>query len=145
MPFETLENLQAATADAIPEDGVKIGTRAALGRGKYATRYIKIQIGAKLAKKLVLTGESVPVEVAFGSGSDTGKIRVSVDVKNGQFTAKRDKSSRYSFTINRKTADGLFSVNFPAFTITDIEPEYDPGKPPAMIIEASEEMLKVED
>ncbi len=71
--------------------------------------------------------------------------RLSVDASQGDFPATRDKQRRYGFTINEATADGLFALDFDAFTIDEIEPHCENGKPPAAIIELPEEMLSTDD
>lgn len=144
MPFEIIENCQLVNlSSAIPPDGVRIGVRKAAARG-VPTSYIKLQLGSLLAKKLDLTGEKVPVSLAFGSGKDAGKIRISVDVRDGGFIAKRDKKGNYGLTINRATADGLFAGDFPTFSRSEVEVHNSQGTPPAAIFSASEEMLAVD-
>lgn len=145
MPFETIENCKPVNMlDAIPSDGVRIGPRRLESRGT-ETVYIKLQIGVGLAKKLVLTGEKVALALAFGTGRDAGKIRVSVDVKAGQFVATRDKKGGYSISINKATAEGLFALDFPVFAVPEVEVVHAQGQPPAAIVEVSEQMLAVDD
>lgn len=82
----------------------------------------------------------------FGTGSDAGKIMISVDNTAGNFAAKRSKSGCYSVTINELSAKDLFALDFPEFCeakIDAIRPEN--GKPPQFVFKATKEMLAVED
>lgn len=142
MPFETIENLKALSAQvAVFPDGLRVQARSLKKRGGGLTRFIKVIVGAQLAKKLVWRDETVRIDLAFGSGRDAGKIRVSVNVSSGQFIARRDRQGRYVFTINAATAEGLFALDFPEFDIPAIEPVSAVGAPPALIFAASEAML----
>lgn len=151
MPFEDIECVKpvAASALAVPDDGVRVAARV-MGnrRGEKVNlhRYIRIGIGAKLAKAISLVQPECRVRLLFGTGSDAGFVQVSVDNTAGKFLAKRGKKGDYVLTVNAATADGLFSLDFPAFTrpgLEAIRPEN--GKPPHFVFKASAEMLKVED
>ncbi len=145
MAFEEVEFVGAAKAPAVPEDGVTVASRKFKSRKGEVTRYIKIQIGAYLAKQLALRGDETQLRVLFGSEKDAGLIRISVDVTDGRFAAKRDRQGRYSLTINERTADGLFSMDFPTFTVAGLEPVFRQGVPPCFDFKASDAMLTVED
>lgn len=119
--------------------------RAPLAGGEGATRYIRVQIGAVLAKKLCLQGDLTRLRLQFGTGSDAGKIAASVDVTNGGFEAKKDKQGRYALTINQRTADGLFALDFPAFTVSPVDVIEKDRTPPVAVFTASDAMLAVED
>lgn len=146
MPFETIENVSALAAQiAVFPDGVRVQARTLNRKAKgILTRFIKVTVGAQLARKLVWRDEAVRIDLAFGSGRDAGKIRASVNVSGGQFIAKRDRHGRYAFTINAATADGLFALTFPDFDIPSIEPVSAVNTPPALIFAASEAMLAVD-
>lgn len=92
---------------------------------------------------------TLPVQrlrLLFGTGEDAGKVRVSPDQAGGLFTAKRDKRGNYALTINEATAEGLFALDFPAFTEERIEPlRPQNGQPPFFVFHPSAAMLKVED
>ncbi|CDO34068.1 hypothetical protein [Novosphingobium sp. KN65.2] len=147
MGFETIENCKPnASQDSVPADGIRIKARVLARRnGGEPTRYIQISVGTGLAKKLALNGEETKVTLAFGTGPDSGKIRLAVDISQGSFPARRDKKGRYAITLNGPSCDGLFSLDFPTFTIPEIEPIYTTGKPPAIIFKASDEMLELAD
>lgn len=148
MPFEDIECVRttAAAAPKVPADGVVVSARKMGGRQGREVRYIRMAIGAKLANAISLVQPECKVRLLFGTGSDAGFVQVSVDNTAGKFLAKRSKKGDYALTVNAATAEGLFSLDFPAFTRTGIEalrPEN--GKPPHFVFKASAEMLKVED
>jgi hypothetical protein len=104
-----------------------------------------VAIGKELARKLAITGDTVGVRLLFGSAENAGKIKISVDATTGNFQAKRDKAGNYSLTLNQATAEGRFSLDFPAFSINAVEalrPQN--GQPPHCIFKASEAMLAVD-
>lgn len=91
-------------------------------------------------------GDQAAVRLLFGSGGDAGKIAISVDHDTGNFIARRDKVGRWVLTINAASADGLFALDFPAFTVPHVEavrPEN--GQPRRAVFKASDAMLAVED
>lgn len=144
MPFETIDNLKALSAQiAVFPDGVRVQARSLnlKKRGGGQTRFIKVTVGASLAKKLVWREDAVRIDLAFGTGRDAGKIRASVNMSAGQFIAKRDKQGRYAFTINAASAEGLFALEFPDFDIPSLDPVSEVGKAPALIFAANEAML----
>jgi hypothetical protein len=142
MPFEVIENCntQAVPTGVVP-DGIRVQPRAVSRRKGGTTKFIKVTVGTALARKLVWREESHRIDLAFGAGKDAGKIRASINVSGGQFLAKRDRHGRYAFTINAATAEGLFALDFPAFDLAAIEPVSEIGKPPALVLKASDEML----
>lgn len=77
----------------------------------------------------------------FGTGEDAGKIMVAVDQALGKFTAKRSKKGHYALTINAASAEGLFALEFPAFTVAEVECFHPQGLPPHCVFAASAEML----
>lgn len=86
------------------------------------------------------------VRVLFGTGSDAGKLQISVDNSGGNFPTKRNKKGNYALTINAASADGLFALEFPVFTVEKCEavrPEN--GQPPHFVFKASVPMLAVPD
>lgn len=109
-------------------------------------RYIQLSIGANLAKAIALTQDAHQLRLLFGTGADAGKIMVSVDNTAGRFRAARGKAGHYTATINAATADGLFALEFPAFTVAGVEAVRPVnGKPPHFVFKASADMLSVED
>lgn len=150
MAFEIIENMKKVYKKAAtPENGVKVTSRKLTRADRFGgghTAFIRVAIGAKIAKSISLTKDAHNIRLAFGTDADAGKIQVSVDNAEGGFPAKRNKTGGYALTINRETADGLFAVSFPEFTVDHCEairPEN--GKPPYFVFKASVPMLAVED
>lgn len=147
MAFELIENCRkpVTALDAIPPEGVRVRPRKlTVGKHKTPAQWIQLQLGAKLAKALCLTGENVGVALAFGTGKDAGKIAVGVHVKAGQFVAKRDRNGCYSISISEPTADGLFSLDFPLFAVVEADIQHEQGRAPLAIFKASDAMLAVD-
>lgn len=144
MAFEDIERVGSAPPSDVPDDGVRVSSRAAAARG-VPVRYIAIQIGGGLATALVLRGEETRVRLQFGTDRDAGKIAISVDVDAGAFVARRDKRGRYKLTINAASAEGLFALNFPAFTVSPVEVVSRQGQCPLGVFVASQPMLEVDD
>lgn len=148
MAWETIEVVKPKVpgSGACPGDGVKICARSLGTRGGGRVRYIHVTIGAELARSIALNQPEHRLLVLFGTGDDAGKIAVAVDGQIGRFLAKRNKSGAYAFAINAATADGLFALDFSAFTVARCEAIRPVnGQPPKFIFKASAEMLKVED
>ncbi|MFN7028410.1 MAG: hypothetical protein ACK4PC_03495 [Sphingopyxis sp.] len=150
MAWESISNKKPVnTAAEVPAAGVRLAPRKmgwARGGKSGETRYIKLSIGAELAKKLGLITETVRLRLLFGRDSDAGKIAISVDAETGNFLAKRDKAGRYTLTINQATAEGLFALDFPAFNVALVEavrPEN--GQPRRAAFKVSPAMLAVAD
>lgn len=144
MAFDDIERVGPKKVQTVPENGVRVSSRHAQGRGK-PTRYISIQIGGGLAKKMVLLGEETALRLQFGSGRDAGKIAMSVDVTSGPFPARKQRSGAYHLTINAASAEGLFALEFPPFTVAEVEVVHRQGVPPMAVFAASETMLAVEE
>lgn len=150
MSWETIEALGPPKAAAVPPRGIRVTVRAGRpptrsGGFGARTRFIMIAVGEELAKAVAFHLDVQPVRLMFGAGGDAGKIAVSADMA-GKFRAKRARAGFYNITINQRTADGLFSLDFPAFAedrCEAIRPEN--GQPPKFIFKASAEMLAVED
>ncbi|WJY18686.1 hypothetical protein QQS45_00075 [Alteriqipengyuania flavescens] len=146
MAFETIENCAPAKPAAVPADGVRFTARTLQRRDRKApARFILLSIGAALAKRLALSGERTSLALAFGSGSDAGKMRLSVDVSSGSFPAKRDKKGNYNLTLNAATADGLFALEFEPASVPEVEVGAAMGKPPFAIVDLPEAMLALDD
>lgn len=150
MGFEVIENLQKShKKDPVPSDGVRVKACAvtrpnAKLYGK--VRFIRVAIGAKIAARIGMIKPAHDLRLEFGSGPDSGKIKVSVDDPVHGFRAKRDNNGNYTLTINSDTASGLFALEFPEFEINHIEvihPEN--GARPFFVFKASAPMLAVED
>ena len=144
MAFEDIELINAPkpVTPKVPVMGVAVAARRLGTRKGGEIRYIKLQIGAQLAKAISLVQPACNVRLLFGTGPDAGMVQVSVDNAAGKFAAKRQKSGAYALTINAATADGLFALNFPAFAHDRIEAiRPDNGKPPHFVFRASDQML----
>ncbi len=149
MAWDSIINVKPTAASvSVPDMGVRIAARALKSRkgGALPTRYIRVTLGAGLSKKLSLLNETTGVRLLFGTGSDAGKIAISVDATTGNFQAKRDKAGRYALTINAATAADRFALDFPAFTVPMVEalrPEN--GQPPRAVLKLSAAMLDAAD
>ncbi|MGB3319640.1 MAG: hypothetical protein WBA75_11470 [Sphingopyxis granuli] len=150
MAWNDIDNLAPPKAPTIPPAGVRVSARSLKvkrgGKDLGTTRFIKLTIGAQLARSLGLAGPSAKLDLAFGTDIDAGKIRIATPSGGGEFPASRDKGGNYVVTINAATAEGLFALDFPAFSVdrlTVSPPRAD--NPPRAIFAASPEMLAVED
>jgi hypothetical protein len=143
MPFELLENVSAApAAPRVPDDGIRFTARQVGKRdGSGSTSYLRLQIGKALAKELAIVGEDTALALAFGSGSDMGKMRLGVDFSAGTFPAKRDRSGCYGLSINARTAEGLFALDFAPVTVTGIKVSVAAGKAPWAVFDLPEAIL----
>lgn len=150
MAFEEIEAIKPAGVAAIkvPDGGILVRPRVLTLKNKSSVRYIYVKIGKALAKNLSMTDENEKLRVAFGTGSDAGKIMITVDAEKGRFNARRDTRGCYSLTLNEATAGGLFALDFPQFAIEKISFVPGAGTPnslPRFIFPASAEMLAVAD
>jgi len=148
MAFETIEcvNPPKDGAAKAPSGGVQVSARKLGSRNGREVRYIRLQIGAQLAKAVSLVAETQKVLLLFGSGEDAGKVRVAVPPTGGGFTAKRDKAGNYAVTVNAATAEGLFALDFPSFRQERCEPVRPTnGQSPHFVFMASKAMLSVQD
>lgn len=146
MPFENIDLIgpKKSTPSKVPEQGVLVSTRRLKTRLGKEVSYIRIAIGAKLAKGISLVQPAVNVRLLFGTGSDAGFVQVSVDNTTGKFAAKRTRKGDYVLTINEATANGLFALAFEAFTVAPIEAIRPVnGQPPHFVFKASAQMLAV--
>lgn len=144
MAFEIIEcvNPSKASAAKVPASGVQVSARKLGSRSGKDVRYIRLQIGAKLAKSVGLIAEKQKVILLFGSAEDAGKVRLAVPPSGGGFTASRDKSGNYAVTLNAATADGLFGLDFPTFAIERCEAlRPTNGQSPHFVFKASDAML----
>lgn len=150
MAFEEIECVGSQrVSNPYPEDGIAVMSRALNVRRGVAShgrvRFIKLVVGAELAKAVSMVLPKVGVSLHFGTGAHAGQIKVSVDARDGKFVAKRNKRDAYTITLNAASTDGLFSMDFPAFSQAAIEPVFTQGKAPFFIFQASAEMLAIEE
>lgn len=151
MSWDPIDNLSPNRLPAtIPPTGIRISTHALNQRRKGVSfkqvRYIKIQIGPDLAHSLSLRAAQTMVQLLFGSEDNRGKIKLRVDADVGNFVARRNRAGAYSLTISKASAEGLFSLNFPAYEIPSVtaQPAAN-GQAANCIFRASPAMLSVED
>lgn len=149
MAFEDIECVSAPKPSRTPPSGVAVAVRR-LGRsnrtGGGTVSYIKLTIGADLARRISLTQPEHKLRVLFGTDEDAGKVRISVDNVAGKFETKRDKKGNYAITLNAATVDGLFSLNFQPFTVDRCEAlRPTNGQPPHFVFQATADMLAVEE
>ena len=151
MAFEDIECIRPAASGKpqVPPKGVAVSVRklsAAPRAGGGVRRYIKLVIGAELARLISLTQPEHRLRLLFGTAEDAGKVRVTVDNTAGKFLSKRSKKGDYSLTINEATAAGLFSLEFDPFVDDRCEPIRPAnGQPPHFVFKASPQMLEVDD
>lgn len=148
MAFEEIACVSPAKAGGkkSPPNGVAVTARKLGTRSGKQIHYIRIEIGAVLARGIALTQDNHRLRLLFGTGSDAGKVQVSVDNAAGKFAAKRTRSGSYVITINAATADGRFALTFDPFTDGPCEPiRPQNGQPPHFVFKASAGMLAVED
>lgn len=151
MAFNEIENLAKRKPDKVPPAGLRVSARSLnVKRGgvdRSMVRFIKINIGADLARRLGMTDARVGLFLAFGSDADAGQIQIAApSPPGGCFSATRDARGGYALTINAATADGLFALDFPAFTIDRVSVAPSTGTAPTRAnFRASPEMLAVED
>lgn len=146
MPFEPIENVSRATAlPRTPADGIRFTRAVSRRNGGPPVRYIRLEIGAGLARQLAITGEHSALALAIGSGSDAGRMRLGVDFSGGTFPAKRTKTGGYAFTINAASADGLFTATFTPVTVCGLEATAVAGKAPWVIFDLPPSVLALDD
>lgn len=93
----------------------------------------------------MLCGEETQLSLKFGTGKDAGMVAMSVNVTGGQFPARKSKAGVWKATINAPSADGLFALDFPPFTVSPVDVLVAEGKCPMAVFKASPEMLAVDD
>lgn len=148
MSWEAIDNLRPAAAASakVPPDGVRVGVRAVGVKGGRTVRWIGITVGAALAKGLSLVQPEIRVRLLMGGGEDHGKLRLAVDATAGNFLARRQKSGAYLIAINAASAEGLFSLDFPAFArarLEAIRPQN--GQPVFTVFAVDPAMLEADD
>lgn len=147
MAFEDIDPVtpKKYVPSKVPPDGVAVTARKLRPRGGKEVHYIRIAIGAKLAKAISLVQETCNLRLLFGTGSDAGLIRVSVDMATGKFVAKRTSKGDYVLTVNEATASGRFALSFAPFTRSPVEALRPvTGQPPHFVFKATAEMLAAE-
>ncbi len=147
MPFEPIENVSSATATPpTPADGIRFTARSMARRnGGLPVRYIQLQIGAGLARQLAIVGERTALALAFGSGSDAGRMRLGVDFSGSTFPAKRTRTGNYTLTINAASADGLFALAFHPVTVAGPKVTAVAGKAPWVVFDLPPSVLALDD
>lgn len=145
MAFSEIECVKPVTGlDAVSDNGLRVAARRFTAK-RGLVRWIEIKLGAGLARQLALTQPQHKVRLLFGTGEDAGKILLAVDAEKGRFLAKRDKQGRYTIAISAASAEGLFALEFPVFSVVDAEAMRAPGCRVSVTFAVSAAMLAVED
>ena len=121
MAFERIERVGPAPTSETPPNGLLVASKSMTIRktGNTAS-FITIRVGAELARKASFHQEAQPVAIEIGTGNDTGKIAIAVDLK-GDFVARGKPGKAYQISINAKSAEGLFALKFDKFSRDNIE------------------------
>ncbi len=143
MSWESISNIAPPKAAKVPPKGVAVTVRKLGTRSGAMVRYIRIAIGPALSKSLCLMPEEINMALALGGGEHAGMIGLSVDAQTGGFRAKRTKDGCYVLTVNAASADGLFSLDFPAFT-AEATVVHAQNKPPLAAFRATPAMLEAD-
>lgn len=122
MAFDTIAYVGPVKSTVtLPHDGVKVQSRHVIRKNGGKVRYINIQIGAGLAKKLAMHRDIHEMQVQLGRDNDAGKVALMLDA-TGNFVARRaKKAGSYTLTINELSATGRFALEFDAFTRDNVE------------------------
>ncbi len=121
MAFDTIAYVGPVKSGiTLPSDGVKVYARQLTSRKGSVVRYINIQIGAGLAKKLAMHRDVHPMNIQLGRDNDAGKIALSLDMR-GWFVARKNKAGAYTVTVNAASAAGKFALQFEAFSRDHVE------------------------
>lgn len=141
MAWEEIENCKPLPLDALPPAGIKVRARVMGKKAGGHSRYISIQIGKDLARKMHLTLALHRLRLLFGTEAEAGQIGLAVDQERGKFAAKRSKQGDYTLTITAAVAEGLFALEFPTFCVIDVAVQCPPNAPKVAVFAASEAML----
>lgn len=122
MAFDTIAYVGPVKSTVtLPHDGVKVQARHVIRKNGGKVRYINIQIGPGLAKKLAMHRDTHGMQVQLGRDNDAGKVALQLDT-TGNFVARRaKKAGSYTLTINGLSATGRFALQFDAFTRDNVE------------------------
>ena len=121
MAFDTIAYVGPAKSTVtLPDNGVKVYSRHITRKTGEKVRFINIQIGTGLAKKLAMHRDTHGMQVQLGRDNDAGKIALMLDMAGG-FIARKSKSGTYTLTINALSAQGRFALAFDAFARDNVE------------------------
>lgn len=121
MAFDTIAYVGPVKSTVtLPDNGVKVWSRHITRKTGTKVRFINIQIGAGLAKKLAMHRDAHSMQVQLGRDNDAGKIALMLDMTGG-FVAKKAKSGAYTLTINELSAQKRFALMFDAFARENVE------------------------
>jgi hypothetical protein len=112
MAFTKLDNPKPGAPGAVGASQVRISAHAAA----HESRYIKVQVGAEVARKGSFTHPEHKCDILVGDGPDAGAVAIALNDSGGAFKAKRQKNGSYKLTIGATAARGKFSLTFPPFT-----------------------------
>jgi hypothetical protein len=138
MAFELIRNVGGGSSgQTLAPEGARISSRVMGKRGGAVekTRFIKIEVGAMVAKTIGLSLEKHKVKLLSGTGNDVGKVAISPDNAEGDFPCKRAASGAYVITINERAAMGLFSLVFETIHVDKAEIVRIPSVPHTAVLE----------
>ena len=122
MAFDTIAYVGPVKSTVtLPHDGVKVQARHVIRKNGGKVRYINIQIGAGLAKKLAMHRDIHEMQVQLGRDNDAGKVALMLDTTGNFVARKAKKAGSYTLTINELSATGRFALEFDAFTRDNVE------------------------
>jgi hypothetical protein len=122
MAFDTIAYVGPVKSGVtLPTDGVKVYCRQLTSRKGTVVRYINIQIGAGVAKKLAMHRDIHEMQVQLGRDNDAGKVALMLDTTGNFVARKAKKAGSYTLTINELSATGRFALEFDAFTRDNVE------------------------
>jgi len=111
MAWTRMNNPKPPAAGSLKPTHVRVVSSSAARQ----SRYIRVKIGADLARKASFALESHRCHLLLGGGEEAGQVAVAIDDKDGAFVAKRKADGRYEIAITARAAAGLFSLQFTQF------------------------------
>ncbi len=111
MSWSRLNNPKPPAAGALKPTMIRVVSSQAARQ----SRYLRIKIGADLARRGSFTRGEHKCHLLAGSGDEAGQLAVVVDDSGGAFVARRKADGRYEIAVTARAAAGLFSVQFNQF------------------------------
>lgn len=110
------------------------------GGGDNPVRYITVLVGAGIARKAGLHNPEHKLQVLIGEGLECQRCGLSIDDRNGEFKAKRQKSGVFKLTISERAAAGTLTFDAPKFTAAAELVPIAAGQPPCLMFDLSKEI-----
>lgn len=124
MAFAKIDNPKASSASDLGPNHVRVVVAKAKGN----LPYIRIRIGREVARLCSLTQPEHKVHAHIGSGSDAGKVAISLDDTGGVFKAKRQRAGDYTMTIGGNAAHAAgISTEFEPFRTAGLARQIENG------------------